>query len=122
MAAGITDPSTTNPSISTASSIMTTTTVTLRPMPIETKDPEPTPAQGMRQWPANPCIPVVHTADLAAIAGQSAKAKPLQEITIILDAGHGGKDGGTSYPNQSANPELVEKNITLAVAGLAREC
>ncbi len=103
-----------------AATTVPTTTRILQPLPIETKDPEPTPAQGMRQWPAASCLPAVHTADLAAIRSQASSARPLQDVTVILDPGHGGKDGGTSYPNNAANPEIIEKTIALSVANQTR--
>lgn len=98
-----------------------TTVANPRELAISMVDPEPTPALGLRRWPAVPCLEKIHEADLAALVGRPADQRPLSGITVILDPGHGGTDGGSSYPSGSADPEIVEKDIALAVSLKARD-
>lgn len=98
-----------------------TTPLVLQALPINIIDPEPTPATGLRRWPAELCLPVVHQVDLTAYTGRKADEKPLDGITVILDPGHGGQDGGTVFPNKSNSPEIIEKNVTLDVSIKVRD-
>ncbi len=98
------------------------TTVVLKPLELVWTDPLPTPALGLRRWPAESLLPVIHAADLAGYQGREPQDQPLQGITVILDPGHGGqddngiKDGGAQYPIFPARAEVMEKDITLQVA------
>ena len=101
---------------SASASQATTAPLVTGPLPVETGEPEPTPALGLRRWPAHSCLPVVRQPDLSAYIGKADETKPLQGITVILDAGHGGHDGGTSCADSSGRTLIVEKDVTLAVS------
>ncbi len=110
-----------NNQTSEPSSFSGTTAADPEPLTVTSVDPSPTPSLGMRRWPAISCLETIHQPDLASLTGRSYDEQPLAGITVILDPGHGGKDGGTSYPNTSSNPEIVEKNITLDVSLKTRD-
>jgi N-acetylmuramoyl-L-alanine amidase len=96
-------------------SISGTSAAVLQALSPDLAEPGPTTAD-LRRWPAKSSIPVIHQVDLTVFAGRAANQKPLAGITVILDPGHGGKDSGTSYPYNAAAPEIVEKDINLAVS------
>ena len=50
---------------------------------------------------------------------RGASSGSLSGVVVVLDAGHGGKDGGTSYTKEE--PRAIEKTITLDVALRARK-
>ncbi len=70
---------------------------------------------GLRKWPEQSCVEVIHQADLKQYQGRSAEQQPLKGILIILDPGHGGQDSGACYPPNAAQPTIIEKTVTLAV-------
>jgi N-acetylmuramoyl-L-alanine amidase len=82
---------------------------------------EPPYTGGLRRWPAASSLPEIRQPNLSAYEGRSLADKPLAGVTVILDAGHGGQDGGTVYPTSPSNPVIVEKDINLAVALKARD-
>lgn len=91
----------------------------LVPLPVDRTDPEPTPALGLRRWPQETGIDILRRPDLDQYIGRSMHGEPLAGVTVFLDPGHGGQDGGTHYPADS-NPEIVEKEIVLQVSLLAK--
>ncbi|MEA4890555.1 MAG: N-acetylmuramoyl-L-alanine amidase [Clostridiaceae bacterium] len=70
---------------------------------------------GLRKWPEQSCIEIIHQADLQQYRGRSSDQQPLKGILIILDPGHGGQDSGACYPPNAAQPTVIEKTVTLAV-------
>jgi N-acetylmuramoyl-L-alanine amidase len=113
---GSTAETTTGP---TSPSTGPTTAENLIPLPTDSHEPEPTPPTGLRRWPAESSLPLIHEVDLSSYKGRPASGQPLAGITVILDPGHGGQDGGTVYPEKS--PLIIEKDITLAVGLTLRD-
>ena len=97
-----------------------TSAIELHNLIIKINEPEPTPATGLRRWPAESLLPAIQSFDSADYLGRPLNQKPLDGITVILDPGHGGQDGGTIYPDKSSDPIILEKNITLAIGLKAR--
>lgn len=112
---GTADPNNSDPVITSA-----TSAIDLQNLIIKIIEPEPTPATGLRRWPAESLLPAVHTFDPADYLGRPLNQKPLKGITVILDPGHGGQDGGTIYPENSSDPIILEKDVTLAIGLKAR--
>ena len=108
--AGSTEPTETLPAPTTSANLQ------LQALPVNIVDPEPTPATGLRRWPAESSLPAIHQPDLSVYTGRLPGDQPLSGITVILDPGHGGQDSGTIYPDKSRTPEIMEKDIVLAVA------
>ena len=69
---------------------------------------------GYRVYPAASGIATAYAPDLSAIAKRTPGAGSLQGVVVILDPGHGGKDGGTVF-TQTSQP-IVEKDVALDVA------
>ncbi len=83
---------------------------------------EPGAAQPeMRRWPASGSVETVRDVDLAVYAGRSRTGKPLEGITVILDAGHGGIDSGCGYPIGIRNQDIMEKDVALSVVTAAKK-
>lgn len=97
-----------------------TSAIELQNLTIKIIEPEPTPATGLRRWPAESLLPVIHMFDPADYQGRPLNQKPLDGISVILDPGHGGQDGGTIYPENSSDPIILEKDVTLAIGLKAR--
>jgi len=100
----------------TATPPTTATDQRLQPLPVNISDPEPTPPTGLRRWPAQSSLPAIRQPDLSVYVGRTPDDQPLAGITVILDPGHGGQDSGAIYPDKSNSPEIMEKDIVLAVA------
>lgn len=79
---------------------------------------DPTPNGILRRWPAENAVQYLHNTSekLPAMVGMEKNNRPLQGITVFLDAARGGTDPGSVYPHGSSQPEAVEKEITLQVA------
>lgn len=79
---------------------------------------DPKPNGILRRWPAENAVQYIHnTSDkLPNLVDRAKDDKPLQGITVFLDASRGGIDPGSVYPHGSSQPEAVEKIITLEVA------
>ncbi|NLV47199.1 MAG: N-acetylmuramoyl-L-alanine amidase [Clostridiaceae bacterium] len=76
---------------------------------------------GLPFWPAESTITTIHKTRVIPGQLQANAEQPLQGVTVILDPGHGGQDGGTVYPVQSSNPQIVEKEVVLVIAQKTRE-
>lgn len=74
------------------------------------------PVTGLRRWPRDSSIETVYQDLTDQFVGRSRSDQPLTGISVIIDPGHGGQDGGSIYPVNSASPFIVEKTITLEVA------
>lgn len=74
------------------------------------------PEVGRPCWPPVSSLETFREPDLTTYIGKSREEQPFKGLTIILDPGHGGSDVGATYPTQSKNPELLEKEIVLSVA------
>jgi N-acetylmuramoyl-L-alanine amidase len=112
---------TATPAITAATQTTVESTQPLQPLPVNIIDPEPTPAIGLRRWPAESSLPMIRQPDLSVYVGRAQDQQPLTGITVILDPGHGGQDGGAIYPNKSQSPEILEKDIVLAVTFKTRD-
>lgn len=68
-------------------------------------------------WPAESSVEVLRdvTEKLRALQGRASGPTALEGITVILDPGHGGIDGGTAYP-QNPPHEIIEKDMVLDIA------
>ena len=84
---------------------------------------DPKPNGILRRWPAENAVQYIHnTSDkLPNLVDRAKDDKPLQGITVFLDASRGGIDPGSVYPHGSSQPEAVEKIITLEVAERTKE-
>lgn len=95
--------------------------------PAATEDPNrlilsnltPTPAasgEWLATWPAASSVETLHdsSALLASLQGRSQTSQALQGVTVFVDPGHGGRDSGTVYPQESPY-EAIEKDVNLAV-------
>ena len=92
-------------------------------LPVSMYDPPPEMPDigtGLKRWPEVLSIPVVRKPDLDVYRNVTGE-NPLEGITIILDPGHGGQDGGAQYPIGVASPDYVEKEIVLEVSLLIRD-
>lgn len=98
-----------------------TTAEILVPLPININEPEPTPAAGLRRWPEDMSIPLIRQPDLQSYIGRQENDRPLDGITVILDPGHGGQDGGAQFPIGVNQPDYIEREIVLEVSLLARD-
>ncbi len=69
------------------------------------------------RWPGESSVESLRdtSAFVASLVGKEKSSTALEGVTIILDPGHGGIDGGTVYP---ANPphEIIEKDIVLPLS------
>jgi N-acetylmuramoyl-L-alanine amidase len=75
-----------------------------------------TMAGGWLAYAQDAMYPAAYVVDEAAVAGQANQASlPLQGVTVVLDPGHGGQDGGAVYP-LSGDATIVEKTVALDVA------
>lgn len=92
----------------------------LIPLPIDLTEPGTEPAYGLRRWPEKTSIEILRQPDLDKYQSRSRDQQPLEGITIFLDPGHGGQDGGTQYPHDST-PIVIEKEINLPVAIATKE-
>ena len=99
-------------------------TTTEDPNRIEILDDEPEPTrlgEFLQRWPADPAIETLHDsrALIDSLAGRPDGSTSLQGVTVILDPGHGGIDGGTVYPSSPPHTH-VEKDIVLDLARRTR--
>lgn len=109
------EPGTATPSAPTASP-----TVSPRPPQPSLAPQVSIAAGGYRVWPNAYAYAPGYVVDLAERAARADDDLPLQGITVILDPGHGGQDGGAVYP-VSNKAEIVEKTVVLAVALRVRD-
>ncbi len=106
----------------------TTSAPTLPPTDAVTATPSPRPPtpdlppqvtvmpHGYLAFAADAMYPPAYSVDASTLATRAAQAdKPLAGITVILDPGHGGTDGGTVYP-MTGDATIVEKTVALNVA------
>lgn len=66
------------------------------------------------RWPADLITPAKLNLDLSAYVGAPKNERPLQDLTVILDPGHGGKDPGAL--GVSGDQTIYEKDVNLAIA------
>ncbi len=71
----------------------------------------PPQTTGLPLWPEESAIEAVRDGRL-----DPGRTLPLEGVTVFLDPGHGGQDGGTQYPIHTSQPQLIEKTVTLSVA------
>ena len=117
-----TDPAlTAEPSQPPSSTTISTTTGLIDLKPLTPDLEEPGFKGDIRQWPAVSSLPEIRRMDLSTFKGRSPDDRPLEGVTVILDPGHGGQDGGTVYPALPASPEIVEKAVVLAIAHKTRD-
>jgi len=75
-----------------------------------------TMASGYLAYAEDFMYPVAYPVDLASLAEQAGQTSlPLDGVTVILDPGHGGQDGGTVYP-LTGEATIIEKHVVLTVA------
>ena len=94
------------------------------PLPVSMHNPPPVMPEigtGLRIWPEALSIPLIREPDLTQYIGASRDERPLEGITVILDPGHGGQDGGAQFPIGVANPDYVEKEVVLDVSFKIRD-
>jgi N-acetylmuramoyl-L-alanine amidase len=93
-----------------------TATPSPRPQPPALSPQVTTMPGGYLAYAEDFMYPPAYLVDEATLADQAARASlPLQGITVILDPGHGGQDGGTVYP-MSGEATIIEKTVVLDVA------
>lgn len=78
---------------------------------------EPFAGEWLTHWPATSSVEQLRdvSALMSSLVGRPYGSGALEGVTVILDPGHGGIDGGTVYP-ATAPHEIVEKEIVLPVA------
>ncbi len=84
--------------------------------------PEPTRVgEFLQRWPADSSIETLHDSQalIDSLAGRPDGPTALQGVTVILDPGHGGIDGGTVYPTSPPHSH-IEKDIILDLARRTR--
>ncbi|MDI9470978.1 MAG: N-acetylmuramoyl-L-alanine amidase [Bacillota bacterium] len=85
-------------------------------------EPEPTRVgEFLKRWPADSAIENLHDARglMESLGGRPDGPTALQGVTVILDPGHGGIDGGTVYPASPPHTH-IEKDIVLDLARRTR--
>lgn len=91
------------------------------PLPVAIGQATTEPGQSLRRWPEDLSIPLLREPDLSLYAGRKKTEKPLEGITVILDPGHGGQDGGAQYPVKVLYPDVAEKDIVLSLSLKVRD-
>ncbi len=88
----------------------------LKELPVAGNEADSLPAGGtsLRVWPEALSVPVLHAPDLLSYIGQATSPEPLQGITVILDASHGGADTGAVWG--SGTSAVMEKTLVLDMA------
>lgn len=90
--------------------------------PLIVDDSPPTASSGKRpRWKAQSSIEIIRQVDLEVYKGRSLDSRPLEGITVVIDAGHGGKDAGTVWPTNSTKNQVLEKTINLQMAFKSRD-
>ncbi len=83
----------------------------------EPEDPAQTDPRTLQKWPEEYTVSGFYDAMTESYAGKSTGPGylPLKGITVILDPGHGGRDGGAVYTSGSGKM-VTEKKINLDIA------
>lgn len=78
---------------------------------------EPYAGEWLEHWPAASSVEELRdsTALMESLIGRPFGPGALEGVTVILDPGHGGMDGGTVYP-ATAPHEIIEKDIVLPIS------
>ena len=97
-------------------SAVPTTVADPDPLPVVFSPATVEPGQSLRSWPQDLSIPLLREPDMSVYAGRKRDEQPLDGITVIIDPGHGGQDGGAQYPINVLYPDFVEKDIVLAIS------
>lgn len=78
---------------------------------------EPFAGEWFQHWPAESSVEQLRDSSelMADLIGREFGPGALDGVTVILDPGHGGIDGGTVYP-ATAPHEIIEKEIVLPIS------
>lgn len=75
----------------------------------------------LRTWPSESSVEPLRDASalIQSLKGRAYGPGALEGVTVILDPGHGGIDGGTAFP---LNPphEIIEKDVVLKISTQAK--
>lgn len=91
------------------------------PLPVTIGQAAAQPDESLRKWPQDLSIPLLREPDLSVYIGRKKADRPLEGITVILDPGHGGQDGGAQYPINVLYPDFVEREIVLDISLKVRD-
>ena len=101
-----------------------TPSTTIDPLAIRRLQDEPeAPEAGqfLPRWPATNSVETLNDAEalIRSLRGRPEGPEALRGVTVILDPGHGGIDGGTVYPSDPPH-DIVEKEVVLKLGERTR--